>query len=270
VRSIVSEGMPVPQKSDLLSVHEIGELQDRAARAIPAAVQELRGGCWLRYDDTDTSWWAGATLMHAGDSVDDDLLTGIVGAEQFYAEHGAAARFQVCPACPPDLDDELSRRGYVHRRTVTLQVARTADVAALSASSDLVVGLQDRPDPAWLDVFLAAQEGPGDATSEWQLLQRIDRPSAYVTARLDGEPIAVGRAAADSGWVGVFGMATLPAARRRGAARAVLGTLGRWADDRGCPQMYLQVARHSGPALMLYERAGFQEACSYHYRVATR
>lgn len=50
-------------------------------------------------------------------------------------------------------------------------------------------------------------------------------PSAFVTATVDGDPVAVARAVADTGWVGVFGLATLPTARRRGAAGRVLATV---------------------------------------------
>ena len=33
-------------------VREIGELQERAARAVPGAVEENKDGCWLRYSDS--------------------------------------------------------------------------------------------------------------------------------------------------------------------------------------------------------------------------
>jgi GNAT superfamily N-acetyltransferase len=78
----------------------------------------------------------------------------------------------------------------------------------------------------------------------------------------------VGRAVADTGWTGVFGMATLPGVRGRGAARNVLPALADWAGGHAVGRMYLQVERDNMPALRLYERTGFIEVCGYHYRAA--
>ena len=102
------------------------------------------------------------------------------------------------------------------------------------------------------------------------MLRRVDRPSAYASVLTGTDVIAVGRAVTETGWAGVFGMATLPPARGRGAARHVLAALARWAADHGAAHMYLQVEGDNTPARRLYERAGFTELCRYHYRTAAR
>lgn len=255
------------QRIELQSVRQIRELQERAARAVPAAVQENRDGCWLRYTDSTTTWWAGAVLMHGRQQVR-DLAPRIAVAENFYAAHGAPTRFQVCPACPPDLDDALSLRRYQWRGVVSLQVATPRAIARHLSAPSLRVDLKEYPDVEWFHLLMAAQGSDADPAPEWRLLQRVDRPSAYATALISGRPVAVGRAVADTGWAGVFGMATLPDARHQGAARAVLATLADWASSHGSVHMYLQVTHNSTAALRLYRRAGFEEACAYHYRTA--
>jgi N-acetylglutamate synthase len=264
------------------SVQQIRELLERAARAVPAAVQEHRDGCWLRYADSTSTWWAGAALMHGGRQdggrqdgarQSPDLSAAIAAAEDFYAGHGAPARFQVCPACPADLDEALARRRYGRSGAVSLQLAATRTLARHHGSrqdraATLRVDVTESLDAQWLRLLLAAQEPDADPAAEWRLLQRVDRPSAFATAHISGRPVAVGRAVADTGWVGVFGMATLPADRGRGAASAVLAGLADWAASRGCAHMYLQVTHDSGSARRLYRRAGFREACTYHYRTA--
>jgi ribosomal protein S18 acetylase RimI-like enzyme len=80
--------------------------------------------------------------------------------------------------------------------------------------------------------------------------------------------IAVGRVVADNGWAGVFGMATLPQARGKGSARTVLAALADWAGAHKADRMYLQVEWDNILAFRLYDRAGFGEVCSYHYRTA--
>jgi GNAT superfamily N-acetyltransferase len=80
--------------------------------------------------------------------------------------------------------------------------------------------------------------------------------------------VAVGRAVGDTGWAGVFGMATLPRARGQGAARRVLAALAAWAGAHEAGRLYLQVERDNVPALRLYGQAGFRDLCRYHYRLA--
>jgi GNAT superfamily N-acetyltransferase len=257
----------VPERIEPPGVRQqIRELQERAARAVPAAVQEIRNGCWLRYTDCTTTWWAGAVLMHGGQQVR-DLAPRIAAAEDFYAAHGVPAQFQICPGCPPDLDDALSLRRYRWGSVVSLQVALASHITRRLSAPPLQVDLTEHPDPEWFDLLMRAQGLDADP-AEWRLLLRVDRPSAYATAVISGRPVAVGRAVADAGWAGVFGMATLPDARDHGAGSAVLATLAGWAGGQGAPHMYLQVTHDSTSALRLYQRAGFEEACTYHYRTA--
>jgi GNAT superfamily N-acetyltransferase len=193
----------------------------------------------------------------------------IAVAEDFYAAHSALARFQVCPGCPPDLDDALSLRSYEWGDVVSLQVASRSRVTRYHSAPALRVDCKDRLDAEWFRLLMAASQIPdADQAPEWQLLQRVDRPSAYVTAFVSGRPVAVARAVADRGWAGVFNMATLPDARRRGAGRAILARLADWASSQGCAHMYLQVTRDSTAALRFYRRAGFEKLCLYHYRIS--
>src|SRR3954469_20591084 len=98
------------------------------------------------------------------------------------------------------------------------------------------------------------------------MLARIPCPSACASALSGGRVVAVGRGVLDDGWVGVFGMATLPEARRTGAARAILAALAGWAAERSAEGVYLQVEGDNAPALSLYESAGFAPAAAYSYR----
>jgi GNAT superfamily N-acetyltransferase len=100
------------------------------------------------------------------------------------------------------------------------------------------------------------------------MLRRVDRPSGYACAVAGDQVVAVGRAVVDTGWAGVFGMATLPHARGAGAGTQVLAALARWAAGHGAAHLYLQVECGNG-ARRLYRRAGFSERCRYHYRTSS-
>lgn len=151
---------------------------------------------------------------------------------------------------------------------MSLRTASTARVLDLSTTGSPPVRLDDRPTRAWYDVWHAVHGHGGVPRAEQDMLGRVEQPSAYACAMVGDYVVAVGRAVADTGWAGVFGMATLPAARGKGAARNVLAALADWAGACKADRMYLQVERDNIPALRLYERTGFTEICAYHYRTA--
>ncbi|MGH8940412.1 MAG: GNAT family N-acetyltransferase, partial [Actinomycetes bacterium] len=218
-----------------------GELLERAARATPAAVEDRGTGWWVRHTD-DNAWWSGAVLAHDG-SDDGRFADRIEAAEGFYAERDAAPRFQVCPGCPADLDRILADRGYRWEVPISLQTMDVSTPVEARPAPGLDVRVGSGLEPGWLAV-LAATGGPRTVVeNETRLLNGVGRRSAYVTVLTDDAPVAIGRAVADDGWTGVFGMATAPRARRRGAARAVLSAIGCWAREQDAPRLDLQVER---------------------------
>jgi GNAT superfamily N-acetyltransferase len=151
---------------------------------------------------------------------------------------------------------------------VSLQAAPTARVLERAPAGALQVDVHDRLTDGWFEVWHAVQGHGGDPVSERDLLGRVERPSGYAAVTIGGDVVAVGRAVADGGWAGVFGMATLPGARGKGAGRAVLAALAGWARAYGADSMYLQVETGNVPAARLYGRVGFEEVCGFHYRTA--
>ena len=77
-------------------------------------------------------------------------------------------------------------------------------------------------------------------------------------AYVDGEPVAQATAAFSEHGVTLFGGATLPQARGRGAYRALVAA--RWQDAvaRGTPVLVTQAGAQSRPILT---RLGFREVC---------
>jgi GNAT superfamily N-acetyltransferase len=209
------------------------------------------------------------TVLPHGDAGPGELVRRVVKAEKFYADRGVTARFQISPgACPQGLDGVLAERGYRGESPVSLQAASTARVLHQTPAGSLRIRLDDRPTSVWFDVWNAVHGHGGDSAAEWDLLERVNGPCAYACAMVGDDVVAVGRAVADTGWAGLFGMATLPRARGKGAARSVLAALAEWAGGHQADHMYLQVECDNAPALRLYERTGFREICGYHYRSA--
>jgi ribosomal protein S18 acetylase RimI-like enzyme len=254
--------MPGPERRELIE-----RVERLAYRAWPAAEVESCGGWQLRFTHGVTHRANSVWPNGAGDSL--SLQQKIASAEAFYAERERAAIFQICPASePPQLDALLEARGYTRGRETAVQIASIAGVLARAGEAGLPTTLGESCDDRWLAVYRETGDVERDDTlRRGEIMRRIQPAAAYAIAWNGNTPCAVGSAACEDGWVGVFNMATAVAYRRKGAARAVVRVLAEWARDAGATDMYLQVMRDNAPALALYQRLGFRTLYGYHYRL---
>lgn len=249
--------------SGSLSPATLRVLQECAAHAQPVEHVEDADGWWLRRT-ASASWWLASVLPHGGGR--GELAWRVARAEAAYRAWRTPLSFQISPGvCPDGLDDLLDKRGYYEDAPISLRVARTADVRAALGPGALEARVERRLGDAWFGVWHAVQ-GHGTPGPDRANLERLRLPSAYASIILGGKVVAVGRAVLDAGWAGLFGLATLPEARGRGAGRQVVRALADWAGVQGAQGMYLQVEAGNAAANALYAKAGFTEALRYHYR----
>jgi GNAT superfamily N-acetyltransferase len=238
-----------------------------AARAWPAILTASRGGWLLRHTPGVTRRRSNSAAPLAAR---DDLYHGIEAVESFYRSRGLPVLVQVAPAHHhAALDAVLAARGYRMAAPTLVLTAPTADVVAATAMGDVYAVHIDAVATAdWLAAYVAL-DGHGDSTTVAELvLPRVPGPAAYASLTVDGKVAAMGLFVAEAGWAGVFCMATDRGHRRRGYGRTVLCAGARWAVTRGVERLYLQVGAGNEVARRLYERAGFTDSHTYHYRVA--
>jgi N-acetylglutamate synthase len=211
--------MPVsPRELDLLG-----------ARACPALEEELVGFWRLRFAQGVTKR-ANSVLPlgpeRGGDLDGDELADRIEHVELAYRRRGLPPQYQVTDTCwPSRLPSVLAARGYVeHDPTLLL----AGPLVAVVADDAWRVELESAPGQAWFEAWSAVDARGGEAVAR-VILRRIDLPCAFASC-LDADGVAgVGLGVLDGDWLGIYCMATLPRARRRGCAHAVLGSLERWA-----------------------------------------
>ncbi len=80
----------------------------------------------------------------------------------------------------------------------------------------------------------------------------------HVVARLDGAPVGAGSGFLTGRTLGIYNIATLGPARRRGVGYAVTATLMNLGRERGCTEAVLMASTMGRPT---YERLGFVEVC---------
>jgi N-acetylglutamate synthase len=243
---------------------EIALIEELAANAVPPAVAQELDGWRLRFNWGVTRRANSVLAARHGPAL--GLEQKIAAAERFYWRRDALVRFQLCPASdPPGLDELLAERGYSASAATLVQ---TAPVTALLAADPGAAEVAEQFDEVWLAAYL---EGEGEHNqrkidARREMLQRVGPPAGFAAATSDGRLAAVAFGVVERGWLGIFSVATSPAYRGRGLARAALAALGRWGQGYGAYDAYLQVFSANAPAIRLYERLGFTTRYAYWYR----
>lgn len=191
------------------------------------------------------------------------LREKIEAAKAIYARWGRPAVFRFTPLADDGLDDELAERGYVVDGASFVQVA---DVSPRVATSD--IRLFERADSEWLDGVRAIRGLGGELAEAFDAQHRaVGVETRWALIRDGSQPVAVGVAAIERGWVGLHGIYVAKEARRRGLARQMSEALLGRAHTLGARRAWLQVDQANAAALRLYAGLGFRTAYSYWYRV---
>lgn len=196
-----------------------------------------------------------------------DIGVAVDAAERWYRARSLPAVLQVSPASSPLLASELADRGYREHSQTAILVAERAVVAGAAAAVPEST-MATSPPPGWLDTWWSVDGRGGE--SERRTVEGIlaGGPALYASAGAPGRPDAVARLALVGEWGGLYAVATRPAARRRGLARALTGALAAAAEAHGVEHLWLQVLSGNSGAIALYESLGFAPASHYAYWVA--
>lgn len=247
-----------------MDIPEPGLLDRLADRGWPALERAPLDDWTLRAADGVTN--RANSVLTAGEVA--DLPGAVEAAERWYAERGLPAVFQVSPATPAALARELARRDYREHSATAILVAERAHVARAAASEPADAGafeVSTSPPPGWLDTWWAV-DGRGGAAERATVVRILaGGPALYAWAGPAEAPDAVARLALADDWGGLYAVATLPAARRRGLARALAAALAARAGDHGVDRLWLQVLADNAGAIALYASLGFVPASGYSY-----
>ena len=241
------------------------EIEEAAFRAWPAEeVVELSGwrlrfthGVTRRANSVWPNGWQGDT----------PLAERVEAVEAFAAARGITPSFQLTSAAePPELDALLEKRGYAVDAPVVVKTLALSPRGFEDRGLGVRATVESQPNAEWLTVAVDRGRYAGVRDVFLGILSRIFGRGGFALVRSNDGPLAIGLGVVDGPWLGIFAMLTVPEARRRGAARAILGALAPWGANRGATRAYLQVERDNAPARTLYQAAGFLPAYDYHYR----
>ena len=234
-------------------------IEGAAVRAWPAGeTRDVDGWLW-RYSGGGSQRANSVSALHYRGS---DVERTIDEIERLYGERGAPVRFQVgFPLSEPeDLDARLGARGYVIHDPVSTLVK---PIEPVTMPEDVL--LSDTPSADWLKVYLS-NISPDRRPFAEAILARVPAPCVFAEARRQGEAIATALGVLHESAVIAECVGTSGAARRQGAASAVMRALEAWGRSQGARTIGLQAVTTNLPAQRLYAALGYTAAGTYHYR----
>jgi GNAT superfamily N-acetyltransferase len=237
-------------------------LEERAFNAWPALETRLVDGWLMRFS---AGYTKRANSVNAW-RPEAPLADIIHYASDLYRGRQQPLIVRLTPLADAGTDDLLATRGFSR---VDETIVMTAPLSASPTGRDPGVTITATPTPEWLAGFATANGVPeGRRALHDAMVAKIAAPVAFARLETSGTPMAWGIAVVERGVVGLFDIVTAPAARRRGAARRLVGHILDWARHEGAVSAYLQVVAANSPAISLYGRFGFAESYRYHYRIA--
>lgn len=242
-------------------------MEEAALNAWPALREILYDGWVVRLTRGFTRRANSVTPLHPGGAR--ALGERIAYCEALYARHGLPACFRL-PAWPEvaPLRAALDARGY--RAVGAASVLRRELAPPMGPPTPAADGTVRWLEAAsWLDVYTELTGTPAELRELHALvLAGIVGECLFAVRECEGRPVACLLGVLEDDLVGLFDLATLPAARRRGHAAALVEAVAARAAARGAREVYLQVEAANAPGLALYARLGFSRLHAYDYRIA--
>jgi ribosomal protein S18 acetylase RimI-like enzyme len=241
------------------------ELEELVVDAWPAAETAELAGWLLRATGGPTR--RGNSVAPLDFDSDQPLEQRVVEVEAWYAARGQKAAFHLGPSAQPkELEACLIARGYRKEGATAFAIAEP-DALAAGTRSELLARVEPKPSAGWLDVASSGRFG-ADLAGFQGFIRRLGSRCRFASA-LDtqGKVVAACLGIASEDRLGVYAMLTLPEARRRGAARALLHALAESARADAMRAVYLLVELENAPARALYRGTGFVDVYEYGYRV---
>ena len=192
-------------------------------------------------------------------------------AQAVYAEAGLPALVRITPFTQPaGLDAWLADRGWARLDDTRVMVCTGLPAGEPAPLPDGTCW-EPLEAPAFAETVGALRGSPlgqRRAHAERLAFSPVPYRGFAIRSVADGSVLACGQFAREGDLVGIYDVFCHPQARGLGLATVLCEHLLTLARLEGAAASYLQVEADNHPARRIYQRLGFADAYSYHYRVA--
>ncbi|MDD5986266.1 MAG: GNAT family N-acetyltransferase [Eubacteriales bacterium] len=263
----------------------INLLEEISLNAWPSYKMELYDGWLIRYSYNYT--YRTNSVQQVGVScipIDEKIAY----CEKIYTDFHTPTIFKISPLLDPSFDQALEARNYAVRHRTETMIMEMKDFRGyqpddveyefygrnsslpsnVSYDNGAIVQLADRITNEWVTALfrLNGTTNPTLRRIVPSMYQAIPKETIVAKIELDGRMVASGIGILDRGHCGIYAIYVDPSCRRRHYARAIVSTILREAEKKGCTHAYLQVVKDNVYAHRLYENLGFTSFYEYWFR----
>lgn len=240
-------------------------LEERMFNAWPALQTVYLDGWHLRMAGGHTKRANAASQLDPSSVAAAELIAAV---QRLYGRAGIEPMVRLTPLSNPGTDEALEAAGWSYFDPSLVMAAPLPDPPALSPG--IAVLLEPEPSEAWVAGAAEAYEfAPWQQDMLARIAANIRVDAAFATVSKDGRPAGYGIAVAERGYVGLYDLAVMPAARGSGAGTGLVAALLAWGHGQGARTAYLQVRETNERAQALYRRFGFTPIYRYWCRRLT-
>ena len=238
-------------------------LEEVSMNAWPAVETMLYDGWILRFSGGYTRRANSINPLYPSTR---DIAVKIEHCRQVYRANALRPVYKLTSyVYPDDLDTVLDNHGYHREAQTSVQIL---SLDAYQNENDPSVILSEHVDARWVRRFIA-MNNVSDRYSNiiTSMLGRIAMPRCFASIEHDDELIACGIGVKEERKIGLFDIVVDPHHRKKGFGNRMVHSILNWACRQQADLAYLQVMCDNAPALVMYDKIGFNEAYRYWYRV---
>ena len=240
----------------------IADLERACLTAVPAQRVGFDGPFVVRAFLGGTGRANAASSLNA--APDPDLPARIARIEAGYERLGLPVRFRSTPLDPPGFAAALEACGYVTKDETIIFVVRAETIA----KGDSAARVLTAPDADWMAVTGTAEhQVPARRAEKERAVGMMMVPAAWMVLEEEGQARACISVVADGALAGLFDLAVVPEARRRGLSARITRAAARWARSQGALWLWAQVASANHASCTAQLSLGMREAYRYVYYV---
>ncbi len=227
---------------------------ERAASATWPAAEQVPLGDWVLRATGKYTMRANSALALGDPHV--EISQAIDKVVAFYQERNLTPTIHVALPTYVELDALLADKGWTEKIVVHVMVA---DIHATAILNDGLGHWEFASEPS--DEWINLQKDEGAK----EIMKRY--PAIYAGLRVDGELVAVGRAANVEKWTVLTRLFVRPDFRGKGLGKDLVAQLLSAAEKVGATKALLQVDSKNANAIALYKKMGFTLHHAYKYRL---
>lgn len=160
------------------------------------------------------------------------------------------------------LDQFLQDQGYTLIDPVITMAAHCKTLAKINPPPLAAI-----PSPEPLALMAQMWAAGGISADRINVMRRTTGPKTYLISRHSEQPGGCAFVAIDQDIAMIHALEVVPAARRSGVGRNILGRAAIWAAENGAKYLSLVTTGENLPAQKLFTGVGFIPVGNYHYRI---